>query len=61
MNIIDPTRLNSNAASYIVQMAPPAAGAIIPFEGMKYHVRKKPSAFHLWMMRICFGWKWEDA
>jgi hypothetical protein len=27
---------------------------------MKVACRKKPKPFHLWMMRIFFGWTWQE-
>lgn len=47
---------------YVMYTPPKIVGYVLPFDGMKYSVTgKRPSRFHLWMMRVCFGWKWEDA
>lgn len=50
------------AATVTLRAPPKIVGYVLPFEGTEYAVTgKKPGRFHLWMMRVCFGWKWEDA
>ena len=36
-------------------------GAFIIASGMHVVVFSKPFILHRWAMRVCFGWRWEDA
>ena len=29
--------------------------------GLQINIKKKPIWLHRTMMRLCFGWEWEDA
>lgn len=53
--------MNGRIQGYRFRNDKKPVGAFIVAKGATVLVFRKPFFLHRWMMRICFGWKWEDA
>ena len=49
-----------NTSQFYIRTPPPESGCWVINQSLRIYVQKKPNWFHKKMVKLMFGWDWED-